>query len=101
MIRGCVQYENNLLGFVRMTREELRSIRRDMHYSMADFGVLLGIPKTTLQRYEDGSAAIPDELAQKVVVAQRKDRDFMESVRVETREWVNRMFPHGIPADYK
>lgn len=84
-----------------MTKEELRAIRESMHYSMADFGILLGIPKSTLQRYEDGSAVIKQDLVDKVMKEKSRDADFMERTRQETREWCDRFFPLGIPANFK
>ena len=82
-----------------MTGEELRTIREAMHYSMADFGILLGgIPKSTLQRYEEGTAAIKPELAEKVLLEQARDAEFMERTRQDTRDWCDKHFPHGIPS---
>lgn len=95
----CVQNKRKKSEIVRMTGEELRAIREGMHYSMANFCILLGgIPKSTLQRYENNTAAITPELAERVLLEQTRDADFMERTRQDTRDWCDKHFPHGIPS---
>jgi predicted transcriptional regulator len=83
-----------------MTKEEFKACRESMRYSLADLSVLLGIAKSTLARYEDGTATVKPELAERMLKEQARAEDFRERTRQDTREWCNKVFPQGIPANY-
>lgn len=98
----CVQNEQKNNKIVRMTGAELRAIREAMRYSMANFCILLGgIKKTTYQRYENDTAAITPELAERVLLEQVRDADFLKRTREDTKEWCDKHFPHGIPSNIR
>lgn len=46
-----------------MTKDDLRQIRGNIKFDMRSMAACLGIPCSTYQRYEDGSAKIPDTVA--------------------------------------
>lgn len=95
----CVQNDSEQCEIVRMTGEEFRAIREEMRYSLKNFGILLGgIKKTTLQRYENNTAKIKPELAERVRLERARNADFMERTRQDTRDWADQFFPRGIPS---
>ena len=46
-----------------MTKEQMKSIRLEMRFSLRDLAAVTGIPYRTLQDYEGGQRSIPDEVA--------------------------------------
>lgn len=45
-----------------MTKEELRALRLEIKFDVRSFATCLGVPKSTLQRYLDGTAAVPERV---------------------------------------
>lgn len=79
-----------------MNKDRFRNLRQEMHYSMADLSVLIGVPKTTLQRYEDGSAKVPVSVAVKLIEAHRRDKSWMKQLLRKIDKDVRQRFPAGI-----
>lgn len=63
-----------------MKKKELRSIRTEMKYAMQDMADELQIAKSTYARYEDGSAAITEEIATKVIAARDRNKAFSDGM---------------------
>lgn len=45
-----------------MTKEELCALRHEIKFDVRSFAACLGVPASTLQRYLDGSAAVPERV---------------------------------------
>ncbi len=70
-----------------MTKEALRDLRHRIKFDMRSMAECLGIPHTTLQRYEDGSAAVPDHVERAALELERINTEFMAGLpaRVDAR----------------
>ncbi len=66
---------------------------------MADIAVCVGVPKSTYQRYEDGSAAVPPAVERAATELEKINIRFSETAvaRIDTR--IAREFPHGIGSE--
>lgn len=82
-----------------MTATELKIIREKMKYSMADFCILIGIKKPRYQRYENGTAKIAPELAEKITAEYRRDRQFMSNLPAKIGAMAAADFPQGIKSE--
>lgn len=60
-----------------MTHTELNNIIKEIGFTKSDMARVLGIPKTTLQRYSDNSAQISDDLAARIMAEREKQLAFM------------------------
>ena len=79
-----------------MDNKKLKQLRKEMKCSMAELAEVLGIPKSTFQRYEDGSAKIPVVLQENIIHIHKKDREFMRTLPRRLEADLKRKFPHGI-----
>lgn len=79
-----------------MTPKKLKSVRRRMRYSMQELADCLGIPKSTYQRYEDGSAAIPAKIERDVLYYQELDRKFFAGLPARVDSELKKQYPMGI-----
>lgn len=84
-----------------MKNTELRDLRLKIKFSMADFALCVGVPKSTYQRYEDGSAAIPPAIERAALELEKINIQFNETsvARIDAR--IAREFPHGIASEGK
>lgn len=64
-------------GMYAMTHTELNNIIKEIGFNKADMARVLGIRKTTFQRYTDSSAQISDGLAARIMAEREKQLDFM------------------------
>jgi len=69
-----------------MTNEELTKIREEKKFSKSDFAKLLGITPMLLGRYEKGSLAIPDSVAEKLQSA----ADTAAATEIEVKKTVRK-----------
>lgn len=82
-----------------MAGEELRQLRREMKYGVADMYRILGLPRRTYQDYEAGKRGIPQRVAVAARAAHRRDREFMAGLPGRIHACLDRQFPGGmIPA---
>ena len=63
-----------------MTSTDLKQLRTKLGYSMADFAACLGVPKSTFQRYEENSAAIPQVIKRRAHELATIDRVFFAGI---------------------
>ena len=63
-----------------MTNTDLKALRAKLGYSMADFAACLGVPKSTFQRYEENSAAIPQVIKRRAFELETIDRVFFAGI---------------------
>lgn len=85
-----------------MTKEQMREIRMDMRFSLRDLAAVMGIKYRTLQNYEGGQRAIPQEFADALRAEQIKERRIKAELIVAQAERLDREYPNGIrslPAD--
>ncbi len=82
-----------------MTGLELKALRQEMHFDKRSLALLLSVPYRTLQDRESGKRGIPEEFAEKMREAHRKDREFMAGIVTRVDEEINRQFPMGIPSE--
>jgi transcriptional regulator with XRE-family HTH domain len=77
----------------------LRELRHEIGFSMADVAACLGIPKSTLQRYEDGSAKPPAAVVRAALELKQINVTFMAELpaRVDARATIE--YPHGIMSE--
>jgi transcriptional regulator with XRE-family HTH domain len=61
---------------------ELRSLRLEMGYSMADMAALMGIKKPTYQGYETGRREMPAGFINRAREWQQIDMEFMAGIPV-------------------
>ena len=78
-----------------MTNTELTKIREDKKLSKKEFADLIGVTPMLLGRYEKGSCAIPEAIAEKLTEVKkntrktaRKAKEAIEEVAVEVKEAV-------------
>lgn len=82
-----------------MTNTELLDIRKRIKFDMSSMSVCLGIPKSTYQRYENGSAKVPDNIARAAKELEQINVTFMADLPARVDERVRREFPHGIMSE--
>lgn len=80
-----------------MTSAEVKQLQKEMGMSLQETADLLDIPKTTYQRYHDGSANIPEELALKLRDAHRRMTAWQDDYfKVRLPAQLDSTFPNGI-----
>lgn len=82
-----------------MTADELKQIRKRIRFDIRSTALCLGIPHTTYQRYENGSAKVPDDIAQKMIELERFEKECDQKRELEFIEIINKQFPFGIPSE--
>lgn len=60
----------------------------------------LGLPCSTYQRYEDGTAKVPDSVARAAVALEAFERDCDAARAQETNALLQGEFPRGIPSEF-
>lgn len=80
-----------------MNKQELRELRRGINFDMASFAACIGIPKSTLQRYEDGTAAVPARIERAALELEHINATFMQRYEPggEFDREINQQYPHG------
>lgn len=78
-----------------MTHGKLRTIRKSF-CSIGEAAELLGIPKSTYQRYEEGTAKVPDDIADKITTASKTINSFMTKLPALLDKKIVAQFPLGI-----
>ena len=82
-----------------MTREELRIIRHKIKFDMRSMALCLGLPCSTYQRYEDGTANVPEKIARAVLALETFEKECDAKREAETEDLLRREFPGGIPSE--
>ena len=82
-----------------MTNTELRKLRQGIKFDMRSTALCLGIPVSTYQRYEDGSAKVPDSIASAALALEEFERECDAIREAETEDLLRREFPGGIPSE--
>lgn len=97
--RYCVQNTKKNKGIVRMENHQLKKIRRDIGFSMADIALCLGIPKSTYQRYEDGTSSIPSVVARGALELLQINKTFMAEAPARIDARIKAEYPDGIMSE--
>lgn len=79
-----------------MTKARFKALRKAMRYSLSDLSQLIGIAKSTLQRYEDGSANVPEDVAAKMEFELKRDKAWKKQMLKRINADLDRQFPDGI-----
>jgi len=79
-----------------MTASDLKILRHKIKFSMFDVSACLGVPKSTYQRYEDGSAIIPPTIERAALELQKINEEFIATAPARIDARINREFPGGI-----
>lgn len=75
-----------------MDASKIRAFRKELGYSMGDFALCVGVPKSTYQRYEDGTAQVPPAVVRAALELQQVDREFFSTMG----DRIKANLPHGI-----
>lgn len=81
-----------------MTAKQLQAYRKAM-CSMQEISDMLGISKSTYQRYEDSTASVPEWVAEKVKDAHSKMIPHMKKLPRRLDKIITNQFPNGIPSE--
>jgi transcriptional regulator with XRE-family HTH domain len=70
-----------------MNAKQLKALRNRIKFDMRSLAACLSLPLSTYQRYEDGSAAVPERVSQAARELEARDRRFMAGLpaRVDSR----------------
>ncbi len=79
-----------------MEYDELKRLRLEMGCAPRDMCSLLGLKRRTYQGYESGNRGIPQDIAERVREAHRRDREFMAALPAKLLSRIDRDFPLGI-----
>ena len=83
-----------------MTSDELKALREEMHLDKRSMALILEVPYRTYQDREYGKRGIPNDFAEKVIEAHRKDRAFMASIADRIDADLAKQYPGGfIPSE--
>lgn len=79
-----------------LTKDGMKAIRKDMGFSLRDLAAVLHIPYRTLQNYEGGQRAIPQDVADLLRAEQIKQRQIRAEVYAGIEADIARSYPNGI-----
>ncbi|QOX79816.1 helix-turn-helix transcriptional regulator [Trichlorobacter lovleyi] len=79
-----------------MTKEQMREIREEMLFSLRDLAAVTHKKYRTLQNYEGGKRAIPQEFADLLRAEQIKERRIKAELAAAQAERLDREYPNGI-----
>jgi transcriptional regulator with XRE-family HTH domain len=82
-----------------ITKEELRALRHEIKFDMRSFATCLGIPASTYQRYEDGTAAIPERIVRAAYELRQINVTFMQGLPARVDAKVAEEFPNGFMSE--
>jgi len=74
----------------------MRDIRLEMRFGLSDLAAVMGIKYRTLQNYEGGQRAIPQEFADLLRAEQIKERRIKAELIAAQAERLDREYPNGI-----
>ena len=84
-----------------MTSEELRNIRHKIKFDMRSMASSLGLRScSTYQRYEDGTAKVPEKIARAALALEAFEKECDAKREAEGVELLERQFPGGIPSEF-
>lgn len=69
-----------------MTKEELRALRHEIKFDMRSMALCLGVPSSTFQRYEDGSAAVPERVKRAALELRQMNETFNDGMGLRLDE---------------
>lgn len=75
---------------------ELKQIMRSVGLNSSELSRVIGIHKTTFQRYVDGSAKIPAKIVSQIRDYQEHDAKVMSNLMVNVNQFIDKQFPFGI-----
>jgi len=83
-----------------MNNQQLRQLRQDINFDMGSMATCCGVPKSTYQRYEDGTAAVPPQVERAALELVQINTTFMSRYQPggEFDREIDRKYPHGIPS---
>ena len=73
----------------------LKWIRQQMKFQPRDMYRTLGLPRRTYQDYESGDRKIPAELATRIRVMFKRDREFMAGIPASVQAELESEYPGG------
>jgi len=79
-----------------MTKEQMRNIREEMRFSLSDLAAVTHKKYRTLQNYEGGQRAIPQEFADLLRAEQIKERQIKAELAAAMEARLDREYPNGI-----
>lgn len=82
-----------------MEAQELRDLRHRIRFDMRSTALCLGIPPSTYQRYEDGTARVPEKIAHAALALEEFERECDAAREAETEDLLRKEFPRGIPSE--
>ena len=84
-----------------MTSEELRIIRHRIRFDMRSMASCLGLRScSTYQRYEDGTARVPEKIARAALALEEFERECDAAREADGVALLDRQFPGGIPSEF-
>lgn len=63
-----------------MTHNRLKKLRNEIKFDMRSMALCLGIPLSTYQRYEDGTAAIPVRIERAALELEQVNKTFIKEL---------------------
>ena len=84
-----------------MTSEELRNIRHRIKFDMRSMASSLGLRScSTYQRYEDGTARVPEKIAHAALALEEFERECDAAREADGVALLDRQFPGGIQSEF-
>jgi len=81
---------------MKMSAEQLKSIRTSMNLDIVSMVAILGWKYRTYQDRELGNRGIPDKAAEQVLAAQRHNAEVMNGIKNRLAVDIEKKFPSGI-----
>jgi transcriptional regulator with XRE-family HTH domain len=82
-----------------MTADNLKELRHNIKFDMRSMATCLGIPLSTYQRYEDGTAAVPDRIERAALELEQINVAFMADLPARVDARIEREYPHGFMSE--
>jgi hypothetical protein len=82
-----------------MTREELRNLRLRIKFDVRSMALCVGVPASTYQRYEDGSAAVPLQVERAALELEQINTTFIQGLPRRVDAAIEIEFPKGIRSE--
>lgn len=74
----------------------MKTIRLDMRFGLRDLATVMKVPYRTLQNYEGGQRAIPQEFADALRAEQIRHNRIRTEIYERIEADIDRMYPNGI-----
>lgn len=81
----------------------MKQIRLDMRFGLRDLAAVMKVPYRTLQNYEGGQRAIPQEFSEALRAEQIRHNRIRTEIYKQIEADIDRMYPNGIrsaPEDF-